>query len=45
MCEEKVIKKLITEADIDKDGKISYEDYMLMMKQYMEGYDHSLKHD
>ena len=43
MCQEQVIKKLISEADIDKDGKISFEDYMGMMKQYMDEIEQSTK--
>ena len=38
MCGEDVIIKLMIEADVDKDGKISLEDFMKMMKQYIDNY-------
>jgi Ca2+-binding EF-hand superfamily protein len=43
LCDKTIIKKLMTEADIDKDGVISYEDFMEMMKRFMVIYTENLK--
>jgi len=36
MCGEDIIKKLMNEADLDKDGNISKEDFMGMMQKYID---------
>ena len=43
VCDETVIKKLMKEADIDKDGRISYEDFTEMMKTFTNIYTENLK--
>ena len=35
-CKQKVLNKMMKEADIDKDGKISFDDFMTMMKKYLD---------
>ena len=39
VCDLNKINELFTEADIDKDGKISKEDFMKMMQQFIENCD------
>ena len=37
LCDKDIINKLMSEADIDKDGKISLDDFMKMMQKYIDG--------
>lgn len=39
LCDKTVLNKLMSEADIDKDGEISVEDFMTMMQQYIDVYE------
>ena len=39
MCTESVITKLLTEADKDKDNRISFQEFVDMMAQYRDAHD------
>ena len=36
LCSESIIIKLLSEADKDKDGKISFPEFAQMMEQYRD---------
>jgi len=39
LCDKTVLNKLMSEADIDKDGEISINDFMTMMQQYIDAHE------
>ncbi len=43
ICSEDILKKLMSEADGDKDGKISFPDFLKMMQQYIDTHKQNLK--
>lgn len=43
LCDKAVLNKLMSEADVDKDGRISVEDFMTMMRQYVDEHEVRMK--